>query len=154
MIRLSRRAWNNVIIFTMLIMIILFNSTHNILTGSVDDESQVVPLLSPDAVLMSLEFGNQKIERIGRGWRLTPPSNLSESELADIIAHWHQAELVPDELPASVPPLVVVAWLAGQPHGRVFQYYLTDQALFVKVESQLYKVINKNQQQLMLPGVF
>ena len=155
MIRLSRRAWNNVIIFAMLLMIVLFNSTHNILTGSMGEDEISAPLLPADSVLMTLDFSGQKIERIGRGWRLRPAESVAEADLAELVNAWHSTNMARTEDYPEAEPLIVVVWLAGESKGRVYQFYSTDDGgLNVEIDNLHYRIIDKQPSELMLPGVF
>ena len=68
--RLSRKGWNNVIIFSMLIMIFFLNGLHKKI-GSDETQAQLQPLLPVQSFVLTLEFSDQKIERIGTSWRTT-----------------------------------------------------------------------------------
>lgn len=152
MIRLSRRAWNNVIIFAMLIMILLFNTTTNILTGSNDSENESVPMLPEDSVLMTLELGPQKIERIGMGWRTNPATHVTEAELVSITSTWQSANMRSSDSVDRQSSLIVIAWLAGESKGRVYQFIETQQGLFVYVDKQYFRLEDVSIDQLILPG--
>ncbi len=151
MIRLSKRAWNNVIIFAMLIMILMFNMTNNILTGSVDSETEIA-LLPEGAVLMTLEFGPEKIERIGKGWRSTQ-LQLSELELEQIVQYWQNARMIVSNPFDTQNALIAVAWLAGEDKGRVYQFVESAEGLNLFVDGQYFKLVNLSLEQLILPGV-
>lgn len=151
MIRLSKRAWNNVIIFAMLIMIVMFNMTNNILTGSVDSEERV-PLLPENAVLMTLEFGSSKIERIGRGWCTDSDIVGNETVLGDITSGWQEANMI-SSAPFSIDnALVVVVWIAGEPKGLVYQLVEYQSGVGVMVENQYYLIQNEPLRRFVLPG--
>lgn len=152
MIRLSKRAWNNVIIFAMLIMIIMFNMTNNILTGDIGVQ-KTYSLLPEGAVLMTLEFGPEKIERIGRGWRTSSKQIIDEAELARITAQWQNAEMAPTDKFPTTNTLVVVAWLAGETQGRVYQLADHPQGLGIFIDNQYYVLQNQSFKQFVLPGV-
>ena len=156
MIRLSRRGWNNVIIISMLVLIVLFNSSSNLLNNNEVATGQLVPLLPANSVLMTIDFGAQKVERIGRGWRIQSAHEnaiTSEMNLNQLVINWQQSEmLLSDDLQRD-NGLVVVVWLAGQEQARIYQFYQSKQNLLVEVDQQLYQIANLNLKQLVLPGV-
>ena len=102
MIRLSQRGWNNVIIVSMLLLIVLFNSSSNFLSNDELDPDQSFPLLPANSVLMTLDFGSQKVERIGRGWRILADKSQAltdQTVLNELVNNWQRAEIQPfDEL--------------------------------------------------------
>ena len=148
--RLSQRAWNNVIIFAMLAMILLFNLS-DIFKGSDYDAQSIRPLLPRDAVIMTIDYGDWKIERIGQGWRRTPagPENVA---LSDIITQWQAATLqsartdivMPDSL-----PVVVVVWLAGEGQGRVFEFYPLPTTTLIRHANAWYELLTPKFEQLI-----
>lgn len=152
MLRLSKRAWNNVLIVSMLVMILLFNSTNNILNGD-NYEASIVPLIPEDGILMTLEIGDIKVERIGRGWRANTTPVIPEVDLATLVQTWTQAQMISYELPSEDQPFVVIAWLAGAPEGLVFQLYPAAQGTLVKFQQQWYIVQDTPLSQFVLPGV-
>jgi hypothetical protein len=157
MIRLTQRAWNNVIIVSMLLLIVLFNSSSNFLSNNEPDLDQGLPLLPANSVLMTLDFGSHKIERIGRGWRILADKSQAldgQTVLDELVNNWQQATLQPSEELRQDSGLVVVVWLAGQDQARVYQFYQLGQTLLVEVEKELYQLSNMNAEQLFLPGEF
>ena len=66
MARLSKRGFNNVVIFAMLGMIFLFN-----LDRFVPQSQQPVslPLLPENAHVLKIEQSGYKLERVGQQWR-------------------------------------------------------------------------------------
>lgn len=141
MLRLSQRGWNNVIIFAMLFMILLFNSTNNLLIDNAENSAE--QYLLPEGVpVMVLDFGQQKVERIGRGWRSNPGLSAEEDQLAQFVEHWQQARgaKIP-ELTLSNPYIVVIS-LAGEQQGRVFKLQPQGQDLLVSSTEGVFILVN------------
>ena len=156
MIRLTQRGWNNVIIVSMLLLIVLFNSSSNFLSNNKRDPAQSRPLLPANSVLMTLDFGSQKVERIGRGWRLLADKSqalVEKGVLTEMVNNWQQASILPSDELRPDRGLVVVVWLAGQDQARVYQFYQQEQILLVEVEQELYQISNMKLEQLVLPGI-
>ncbi|WJG09507.1 hypothetical protein [Aliiglaciecola sp. LCG003] len=149
MIRLSRKAWNNVIIFAMILMILLFNTTNNILTGS-REESQL-HLLPEHSMLMTLQMPEVNIERIGQGWRTVPTKAFDETQLQALAQKWQSSQMVDysGALPAEMP-VVVIAWLASENSGRVFQLYPNGQDTLVLYQQKMYQITDTSLEQLIL----
>lgn len=61
--RLSRKGWNNVIIFSMLIMIFFLNGLHKKI-GSDETQAQLQPLLPVQSFVLTLEFSDQKLSAL------------------------------------------------------------------------------------------
>jgi hypothetical protein len=131
MIRLSKKGWNNVLIFSMLIMIMVFNGVHKKFSIGESPNTQVT-LLPESTLVLTLEYPNASIERIGQGWRSNPAVALGTEQLALIMSTW-QTELV--ELQANdeeakvmtagkMPTYYVIAHLAGKPDGAVYAFYV------------------------------
>ena len=93
MIKLTQKAWNNVIIISMLVLIVMFNSTSNFLNGE-SSSSQVSNLLPQSAEISSMDFGEYKIERIGQGWRVQHTA-ATEAQIQTLIDAWFSAKLLP-----------------------------------------------------------
>jgi hypothetical protein len=97
--KLGRKGWNNVIIFSMLIMIFFLNGWHKTLFNQ-SSEPTIQPLLPVQSFVLTLKFVDQKIERIGTSWRSTPlqESNWqgSEQQLSELINLWQTIQLKPE----------------------------------------------------------
>lgn len=142
MIRLSRKAWNNVIIFTMLLMILLFNTTNNIFTGG-DEELSSISLLPEEAILMTLQMPKVTLERIGQGWQSSTETNYSQEQVQGLVARWQtaQMEIFDEDMPSGMPTIVIV-WIAGENSGRVFQMYQQQKDVVVLYQQQLFTLPN------------
>jgi hypothetical protein len=141
--QLGRKGWNNVIIFSMLIMIFFLNGLHKNI-GNDETQAQLQPLLPPQSFVLTLKFIDQKIERIGTSWRTTSlQKNVplswqgSEQQLSELVYLWQNTALMttitPDALDMNKPLSVATFELAGEPLSWVYllfeangQYYLFD----------------------------
>ena len=140
MVRLSRRAWNNVLIITTLIMIVIFNSTSNLINTEPDASTEVISLIPEEAVILTMEFGAIKLERIGNGWRTQPASELPSDVLAQKVSNWRRATMKLTDPIVLENPFVVVVWLAGEQTGRVFQLEQVGNVVVVNHQQQTYRI--------------
>jgi hypothetical protein len=130
MIRLSKKGWNNVLIFSMLLMIMIFNGMHRNLGGGESTDTNVL-ILPENSLVLTLNIGDIAIERIGQGWRANPAIDMIEAQLTDLMARWkaYTAQWQMDDNEAKVmtkgtmPQFIVIASLAGKTDGAVYAFY-------------------------------
>ena len=149
MLRLSQRGWNNVIMFSMLVMILLFTSMSNILNG--DARSTAVPhtLLPKDSMLLTLDFGVHKIERVGRGWRISSAQNGQAQDVQALLEAWHGVQLSPVDAPMPRTYNHVRVWLAGEERERDYLFYMVNDLLLVFIDGQAYQIHGAGLNQLL-----
>lgn len=143
MIRLSKKGWNNVLIFSMLLMIMVFNGMHKKLGGGASEDESVL-LLPEDSLLLTLKFNRVAIERIGQGWRANPSLDLDNQALSALMALWmgHKAQLQQDDNEAKVitqgimPEHFVIATLAGKEDGAVYAFYPQLETVWIHDQQQ------------------
>lgn len=98
--KLSRAGWNNVIIFSVMIIILMINTTNNKLFPDESNETSAQGVLLPvQSVILSLEIQDQEnrllIERVGTGWQVIVNGNdikSNEQKIEQIILAWQQSE--------------------------------------------------------------
>ena len=127
MIRLSRAGWNNVLIFSSLIMIFLFNGMHLKMFSTEDKPAELQTLLPAEQMILTVDFPNLSIERIGRSWRAVPNSEHSAEQLYTVLEQWQQLQVqsidvMPDGV-AKYPDAVVSFWFAGEKNAFVVQVF-------------------------------
>ena len=159
MIKLSQRAWNNVIIVSMLILIMLFNFSSNFLNNGSDETSSIITLVPANMAITTMQFEQKKVERIGQGWRVTSgqyaskyDKEYSNEELASLVEYWVIAEISLFEQDANRPSSTstVKLWFAGQALPIEYQFMqLTDKTL-VKINKQTYRLLSPSYQMLTL----
>ncbi len=97
--RLSKRGWNNVLIFGVLLIVFIFNFSHKLTLSPkvrqrsvVDKQLMIVEIKTPDF----------RIKRSGRTWVSEPSLGLSEQQLALLVQNWQTLKL--DTQPAVTKP--------------------------------------------------
>ena len=139
--QLSRKAWNNVLIFSMLLMIFFFNGLHKKL-NSVPEQPSIQTVLPAQSFILALSFPEHKIERIGTAWRSqplieSPASNewsANQENIVKLINDWQRVELsVSDVSPAKLAQPITVAtlWLAGEQLPWLYQLYSAPQGYYL-----------------------
>lgn len=159
--KLSKAAWNNVIIFSVMGMILLINLNSQDTSNTAQDNASAseIALLTEQQHILTLAVNQEfLIERIGKSWRATP-EKLSEQAIEQMVLAWQQNSGVPL---ATAPVVIaenatkVTIELAGEQAPLVYSLYLTEQVLLVyhhnqDIWLQLPKVID---QQLLPANIF
>ncbi|NQZ21433.1 MAG: hypothetical protein HRT53_05190 [Colwellia sp.] len=130
--KLSRTGWNNVIIFSVMIFIIVINITNKKLFSS--DDKQQLTIFAKHAVILSLSIEQQiSVDRVGRNWQATP-AKISGQALEQMMLTWHEIEgdivTQPPELDRQMA-LVVSIELAGDEQTNVLNLFITNTELLV-----------------------
>ncbi|GGA90839.1 hypothetical protein GCM10011369_36190 [Neiella marina] len=64
-LKLSKRGWNNVLIFAILLFIIVINFSQQRLLDHTEDS----PILAPSAQVLSIQTAVRQLDRLGPSWR-------------------------------------------------------------------------------------
>ncbi len=148
---LSRRDWNNVIIFAVLALMLLFYIVPQQLALLKQQQlsEKVVPA---GFLLVQLQFTQANVQQAGVVWHFQPQQQ-SANSAAEIASAWQQLELEPELNPPEInsqPVERVVVLLAGADsaqHWWLFQqqhnYYLQRQG-----QANFYRLTETQYQQL------
>lgn len=122
---LTKRGWNNVLIFACMGMIIIFNLMGDKLIENA--EGDITPILPEQSTILTLEHPNFSIERLGRTWRVAPAEALSTERVSSVVNNWLalQGEITLATLPDEEGYRVMV-WLAGNEQPN--RYWIQPQA--------------------------
>ncbi|GAA0817845.1 hypothetical protein GCM10009111_19720 [Colwellia asteriadis] len=149
--KLSRTGWNNVIIFSVMLFILLINTTNNKLFPNDDEkESAQATILPAQSVILtlSMHFPNNTqviFERAGLGWQVTTKGvilSFSDQQVEQIILAWQQSEglmqaddiIIDEQLAIKVN----IATAGGAQHQNFMVYPLNDQLLVYKQTDNLW----------------
>ena len=146
--KLSKTAWNNVIIFSVMIIILLINSTNDRLFPEDSHTNDDLVLPEHSVVLtLSINLSNETsvvFERVARAWKMTSQGvflDLTNQQIEQMMFAWQQASGLVQAANIIVEGQVGVEVgisLAGVEQEQKFTLYrLTDQLL---VYNQLNKI--------------
>ncbi|WP_022940543.1 hypothetical protein [Psychromonas hadalis] len=90
MIRLSARGWNNVLIFSVLIVVFLFNFSHKLL---LQPKVHQRTLISSEVMIVEIKTPDFSIKRSGRHWISEPGIGLSAHQLSLLVQNWQTLPL-------------------------------------------------------------
>lgn len=147
--KLSRTGWNNVIIFSVMIMIILINATNNRLFPDGENETNTsaeLPLLAQHSVVLTLSINKQVLfERMGKQWQMSPLMKntlptLTQQQIEQMVFAWQQTTglVQADEMVITGQQgITVVVETANSDHPQIFTLYpLIDQLLVKKQQTE------------------
>lgn len=154
---LSRRDWNNVIIFAVLALMLLFYIVPQqlaLLRQQQQLSEKVIPAGTP---LVQLQFTQTNVQQAGVVWHFQPQL-LSSNSAAEIASAWQQLELQAAANPPAIesqPIERVVVLLAGADsaqHWWLFQY---QQQYYLQRQGQatLYPLTDSQFQQLFVQPI-
>jgi len=156
--RLSQKAWNNVLIFSMLILIVIFN--YDKLFPSECRGAQAI--IADGEFILSMQINQLSFERIGTGWRVSAPSldDIPEMKSEDIdvlVNQWQRTLVRPtaNTLPAEItdsPQHIVSIWVAGKKNAKVLGLFQFENTAYVIYEGELYLLDFPNMNQLLPNG--
>lgn len=155
MIKLSQRAWNNVIIVSMLILIMLFNFSSLFLNDGDSNAPSLHTLVAPNMTITTMAFEQEKVERIGQGWRTTSGkygTKYSNEELVSLVEQWTNAKisLFDGNSNGQSPLSTVQLWFAGQALSTEYHFMQLENKTLVKIDEQTYQLISPSYQMLTL----
>jgi len=111
---LSKRGWNNVLIFACLGMIIIFNlMSEKVIENA---EGDIVNIVPDQSMILTLQYPDVSIERLGTSWRMTPNDVLTSKELEQLISVWLNLKGEISLTSSDEAGYRVTLWLAGQEH--------------------------------------
>ncbi|WP_221075327.1 hypothetical protein [Agarivorans aestuarii] len=145
--KMSRRGWNNIIIFAVASMILIFKYVEMNEQTAPSEQIVVGQLLPQGATILRIELPSVVIERVGTQWRSEPPLERSVA-LIDAWLHihlepWHNAiggaassQTILVYLANSATPLELTLFSLNQ------QYWITNwQGQLLQVDSDSYHAL-------------
>ncbi|MEO3864417.1 hypothetical protein [Rheinheimera fenheensis] len=122
MLKLSRRNWNNVLIFAVLILMFVLYGIPQRLAERVVDEHRLIPA---DTELLMVAFGQQRLIKAGPQWQLQPAPAMSV-DAANLALAWQHTLLTPAEVitdKSRVPLAQASVQLVGQVAPLIWLLY-------------------------------
>ncbi|MCC2606423.1 hypothetical protein [Planctobacterium marinum] len=138
MLRLSQRAWNNVVILAMLFMVYLFTLSNDMINEGEQPSNEVIPVFPAYSVIMSLDFGFVRLERIGQDWRVKGAEDIAINSLVPLSEQWSMLEVQRTNVAPEQAPYIVSVLLAGEDKKRVFQLYSVANGTLLQSDGRFY----------------
>ena len=141
--RLSKKGWNNVLIFGVLLIIFVFNFRQQL---NFSNSAPQRPVISPELTIVEIQTPDYVMTRTGREWKREPSINLSKENLQSIVNNWQTLPLTVlnlQSLPSSSFILSffvieqdqpIIVQLHQQPNGQYILQVNEDTFLALPVE--------------------
>lgn len=88
--RLSKKGWNNVLIFGILLAIFIFNFSQHLRLSTKTSQQSVI---STELTIVEIETPDYVITRVGRNWESKPNMGISSEKLQHIVDNWQTMPL-------------------------------------------------------------
>lgn len=88
--RLSKKGWNNVLIFGVLLVIFIFNFKQPLRLSTKNAQQSVISL---ELTIVEIETPDYVIKRVGRNWESKPSMGASSEKLERIVNNWQTIPL-------------------------------------------------------------
>lgn len=152
--KLSRTGWNNVIIFSVMIIILLINATNDRLFPEEDGFSDKHLLPEHSVILtLAINFSDNRqltFERVGRAWQMTSQGllvDLSNQQIEQLMLAWQQSSglvQADDMLVEGLKGIEVLINTATSKTELVYILYpLIDQLLVFNLQKNLWLALPK-----------
>ena len=146
--RLSRRGWNNVLIFGVLLIVFLFNFSHKLSLSPKVHQRSVV---NKNSTIVEIKTPDFTISRIGRTWQSEPNLGLSEQQLTLLVNNWQNLAL--DTQPPvsnTVTPYIIEIYTADQEQPVVVQLYQYGDHYLLQTDPSMSLLLSDQQLPLLL----
>ena len=136
-ITLTKRAWNNILIYAVLLLMFLlyYASPREQQSGSEPQSTEVMGLIPGHLDLQQIIIDDQILEHTNNDWRCQPPCALSKSQTEHVVRTWLSLRMQPSDLE---PSSKVV---------DVYLYFADDQTATIEIYSEPRLLLRLPQQQ-------
>lgn len=146
--RLSRKGWNNVLIFSVLLIVFVTNFSHKL---SLSPKVHQRTVISEDLTILEIKTPDFRIKRSGRTWQREPSLGLSEQQLSTLVNNWQSIEL-DTHLPVSndVAPYLIEVYTTDKTQPIIVELYQYDDHYLLQVDPNTALLLNDQQLPLLL----
>jgi len=146
--RLSRKGWNNVLIFAVLLIIYIFNFSHKL---TLSPKVQQRAVISKNVTIVEIKTPDFKIKRSGRSWVSEPGLGLSAQQLAELVRNWQHLQLSTGPAPESrISPYIIQIYTADQEQPVIVQLLQQGDNYLLQTEPEMSLFLNAQQLPLLL----
>lgn len=148
-VTLSKRGWNNVLIYLVLALMFMF---HFLGQDKPDKPQETTYLPFENSALVALQAAPLHAVRVGNQWQAQGDSALSQASLDTWVSAWQTVELQATEQLLAGQEYYLEVTLADQaPFGVAI--FVTDETYLVAFPQfdEVFKVVSERPEQLLLP---
>lgn len=140
MIRMSRSAWNNVIVFGVLALFLLFYIAPNQMAKFRDQQAQT--LVPSNATIVQIRFPRIVLERHGPNWRLHPAPTAAV-DIPALLQAWQLQPLRPEPVLADAifaTVCQVELLYSGEPQWQQWQLVTDQSQWYLQQQQRIFKI--------------
>lgn len=143
---LSARAFNNILIFAMLAMIMLFNIDAWLPRPEADAR---LHLIEEHDLVLKVQLEQARLERIGTDWRVINPA-VDGVDARRVIQAWHATRLTLAQLPTNpTAQYSAQVWIAGTEDAVELIFWQASDGSYVEIGASTYRLEDTVLQQLL-----
>ena len=135
--RLSKKGFNNLLIFGILLITFIFNFNQRLHEPQQTNQSTVIP---KELTILEIQTPDYSLTRIGRNWQRKPSMGISSNKLQQVVSNWQTIPL--DRLTEQSFPLsdfVLTFFIAEQQDPIIVQLHqLQNDHYVLQVNEKLY----------------
>ena len=146
--RLSRKGFNNVVIFAVFLVIFIANFSHKL---TFSPQIQQTSVINKDLTIVEIKTPDYKISRFGRTWQSEPDLGLSEQQLALLVHNWQNLKLTTQPAVSDTSaPYTIQIYTADQVQPIIVQLFQQEENYLLQTESTMSLLLNSKQLPLLL----
>jgi len=147
--RLSKKGFNNLLIFGILLITFIFNFNQRLREPHETKQSTVIP---KEFTILEIQTPDYTLTRVGRNWQRKPSMGISSDKLQQVVNNWQTVPL--DTLTEQNFPLsdfILRFFIAEQKDPIIVQLHqLQNDHYVLQVNEKLYLSLPSNQLSLFL----
>jgi len=145
---LSRKGWNNVLIFSVLLIIFVFNFSQKLTLSPKVHQRSIIP---ESVTIVEIKTPDYQITRLGRIWQSQPALGLSKQQLNTLVYNWQHLKLATqDPVSENVAPYTIQVYIADQDQPIIVQLYQYGEHYLLQTDSDMSLLLEANQLPLLL----
>lgn len=146
--RLSRKGWNNVLIFAVLFIVFVFNFSHKLTLSPKVHQRAVI---DGDFTIVEIKTPDYRIKRSGRTWQSEPNLGLTEQQLTSLVNNWQGLKLETQPPVDNVKtPYTIQVFTAKHEQPIIVQLYQYETHYLLQTDPSMSLLLKENQLPLLL----
>jgi len=147
--QLSKKGFNNILIFGILLITFIFNFSQGLREPQQTDQSTVIPKAF---TILEIQTPDYSLTRVGRNWQRKPSLGISSVQLQQVVNNWQTIpleSLTEQNLPPS--DFVLTFFVAEQEEPIIVQLHqLQNDQYILQIDENLYLSLPANKLPLFL----
>ncbi|MGM0481926.1 MAG: hypothetical protein ACQEQZ_08345 [Pseudomonadota bacterium] len=150
-VTLSKRAWNNVLVYVVLLLMFLFwfSAPDSPPAGEQSENGGAVQLMPPESGLQSIRIGDQQITLSEQGWQCQAPCSLSKQQAASLASVWLNLKITPSQQQPDQRLVDVQLGFVDNQQAVVELYTEPELLLRLPQQDKVYQPVNVTIEQLL-----